>query len=131
MTDFQIAGIYIAVNILLLVYLAFRVVARRLPQRVSIGDGGDERLALAIRVHGNASEYIPAALVGLWAMASLGAGSLLINVLGGAFTFGRVLHAFSFSKNIIPGRQLGMVLTWFSMIAIAGVILWKAFAPVA
>lgn len=131
MTDMQTAGIYIAVNILLLVYLAFRVVSRRLPQRISIGDGGDERLALAIRVHANASEYVPAAMIGLIAMTMLGAGSLLIHIAGGGFTAGRLIHAFGFSKNIIPARQLGMVLTWLSMLAIAGIILWKAFTPVA
>ena len=70
-------------------------------------------------------------MIGLLAMTMLQAGSLLIHILGGAFTFGRLLHAFGFTKGVLPGRQLGMVVTWTSMLAIAGVILWKAFTPVA
>ena len=131
MTDMQVAGVYVAANILLLVYLAFRVVQRRFRDKISIGDGGDKDLALAIRVHGNASEYVPAAMIGLIVLVMLHAGSLLIHICGGAFTAGRLLHAFGFSRSVLPSRQLGVVLTWLSMLAIAGVILWKAFTPVA
>ena len=131
MTDLQTAGVYIAVNIILLVYLAFRVVTRRFKGKVVLGDGGDQDLALAIRVHGNAAEYVPAAMIGLLALTMLQAGSLIIHILGGAFTFGRLLHAFGFSKGVLPGRQIGMMLTWLPMLGIAGVILWKAFTPVA
>lgn len=131
MTDLQTAGVYIAINIILLVYLAFRVVGRRLKGQVSIGDGGNEDLALAIRVHGNATEYVPAAMIGLLALTMLQAGSMIVHILGGAFTAGRLLHAFGLAKTLLPGRQLGMVLTWLSMLGIAGVILWKAFSPVA
>lgn len=131
MSDMQVAGVYVAVNIILLVYLAFRVVQRRLRGKVSVGDGGDENLALAIRVHGNASEYVPAAMIGLVVLVMLQAGSLLLHICGGAFTAGRLLHAFGFSKGILPGRQIGMLLTWLSMLSIAGLILWKAFSPVA
>ena len=130
MSDMQIAGVYVAINIILLVYLAFRVVQRRFRGKISLGDGGDESLALAIRVHGNASEYVPAAMIGLLSMVWLNAGPWLIHICGAAFTAGRLLHAFGFSKSILPGRQFGMVLTWTAMLAIAGVILWKAFTPV-
>ena len=130
MNHIQVAGVYIAVNIILVIYLALRVVGNRRRGKVSIGDGGDEKLALAIRVHGNAAENIPLAMIGLIAMVSLQAGALLIHICGGAFTAGRLLHAFGFSNGIILGRQFGMLLTWLSMLAIAGIILWKAFSPV-
>jgi len=131
MTDIQTAGVYIAVNILLLVFLALRVVSRRLKGQVSIGDGGNDNLSLAIRVHGNASEHIPAAMIGLLALTMLQAGSLFIHILGGAFTAGRLLHAFGLSKTVLPARQIGIVATWLSMLGMAGVILWKVFGPVA
>ena len=103
MNDMQVAGVYIAVNIILLVYLALRVVGNRRRGRVPIGDGGDERLALAIRVHGNASENIPLAMIGLVAMVSMQAGAMLIHICGGAFTLGRLIHAFGYSKGILLG----------------------------
>ena len=130
MNDMQVAGVYIAVNIILLVYLALRVVGNRRRGSISIGDGGDERLTLAIRVHGNASENMPIAMIGLAAMVHLQAGALLIHICGGAFTAGRLMHAFGLSNGVLFGRQLGMLLTWLSMLAIAGIILWKAFSPV-
>ena len=130
MNDMQVAGVYIAVNILLLIYLALRVVGNRRRGKISLGDGGDEKLERAIRVHGNASENVPIAMIGLIAMVSLQAGALLIHICGGAFTAGRILHAFGLSGGILVGRQLGMLLTWLSLLAIAAVILWKVFSPV-
>lgn len=130
MNDMQTAGVYIAVNILLLIYLALRVVRNRRRGKIRLGDGGDEGMERAIRVHGNASENIPIAMIGLVAMVSLQAGALMIHICGSVFTAGRLIHAFGLSTGALAGRQLGMLLTWLSMLAIAGIILWKAFSPV-
>ncbi|MEO1476891.1 MAG: MAPEG family protein, partial [Pseudomonadota bacterium] len=80
MTSMQAVGVYIAVNILLVVYLAIRVVSQRLRTKVGIGDGGDEKLGLAIRVHGNATENIPVAMAGLLSLAFLSAPALWIHI---------------------------------------------------
>ena len=66
-------------------------------------------------------------MVGLFAAAALGAPTLWLHLAGGAFTLGRLLHAFGLGSGFLQGRQLGMVLTWTSMIAIAGILLWLAF----
>ena len=126
MNSTQAAAIYVGVNIALLVFLGARVVGRRRSAQVSVGDGGDATLNLRIRTHGNASEYIPAFLVGLFMTASLGLAVWGVHALGAVFTFGRVLHAIGLSGTVMPARAFGMILTWLPMLAVAGLLVWQA-----
>jgi uncharacterized membrane protein YecN with MAPEG domain len=119
MTALEAAGVYVGVNVLLLFYLSMRVVARRFSTRISLGDGGDEELNLRCRVHGNASEYIPATLLVLFTGAMLGFSVLVVHIIGAGFTLGRLLHAFGLSKTVLAARQVGMILTWVFMLAAA------------
>ena len=127
MSELQVASVYIAINMLMLVWLAFRVVSRRRSGKISIGDGGSDDLAVAIRVHGNATEYIPAMMVGLLALAFLQSPVWSLHALGIAFTLGRVMHAFGMGGGPIIFRQLGMMLTWLAMVIVSLAILYFAF----
>jgi len=127
MSSFQVASVYIAINILILVWLAIRVVSRRRRGKISIGDGGSDDLAVAIRVHGNASEYIPATLVGLLALAFLDSPVWSLHALGVTFTLGRLMHAFGMGSGPIIFRQLGVALTWLTMLIVSLAILYFAF----
>lgn len=126
MNSLETAAVYIGVNILILVYLAMRVVMRRLSVQVSVGTGGDGDLELRTRVHGNATEYIPAFSVGLYVVAAMGIPSLWIHIFGASFTFGRLLHAFGLAKTVLPARQFGMVLTWLAMLLVAAALIYHA-----
>ncbi len=84
MTSTQAVALYAGLNIALLVLLAIRVVGRRRSAQVSVGDGGDEDLALRIRTHGNAAEYVPAFLVGLFLSAPWAARSGVCTLLAAA-----------------------------------------------
>jgi uncharacterized membrane protein YecN with MAPEG domain len=127
MTNLNLAAIYAGVNILLLLALALLVVAGRFRSRVMIGDGGDEKLFQAGRVHGNAVENIPAGLVGLALLAMIypQAPQWMIHVGGGMLTAGRVLHAVGLSSSTgrSMGRALGMLLTWSALAFIAIVLI--------
>lgn len=127
MSALQVAGVYIAINILMLVWFGLRVVARRFRGKISMGDGGSEDLARAIRVHGNASEYTPPMLIGLLALAFLESPVWALHGLGIAFTLGRLLHAIGMSGGPLIARQLGMVLTWTAMGIVSLAILYFAF----
>ncbi|NQY40701.1 MAG: MAPEG family protein [Henriciella sp.] len=128
MSALQVASVYIAINILLLVWLAFRVVSRRFRGKISMGDGGSEDLAKAIRVHGNASEYTPAMLIGLLALAFLQGPIWIIHALGIGFTVGRVSHAIGMGSGPLILRQLGMVLTWTAMVILSLALLYMVFS---
>jgi uncharacterized membrane protein YecN with MAPEG domain len=126
MNSTQAAAIYVGLNIALLVFLGARVVGRRRSAQVSVGDGGDADLNLRIRTHGNASEYIPAFLVGLFMTSALGLAVWGVHLLGAAFTLGRVLHAIGLSGTVMPARAFGMLLTWIPMLAVAGLLVCQA-----
>lgn len=127
MTGLEVASVYIAANILILIWLAFRVVTHRFRGKISMGDGGSSELATAIRVHGNASEYIPAMLVGLVALAFLQAPNWAIHGLGAGFTLGRLLHPVGMSGGPMLLRQLGIMLSWTTMIILSLALLYYAF----
>ena len=128
MPPLEAAAVYIGINILLLIYLSSRVVFMRRSAQISVGHGGNVELELRMRAHGNATEYIPAMMVGLVTAAYMGIPVLWIHVLGGTFTFGRILHAVGLSGNILPARASGMVLTWIAMIGIALMLIYHGLA---
>lgn len=128
MTPIAAAAVYTGVNILILLFLSFRVVGRRRSAQVSLGTGGDADLEVRVRAHGNASEYIPATMLGLFIAASLGAPLWAVHAIGGVFTVGRVLHGIGLSGNIMAPRALGMVLTWLGMLTSGVATLWLALS---
>jgi len=67
------AALWAGLNIILLLVLSVLVTRQRRKYGVVFGDGGAPELTQAIRAFGNASEYIPAALVGLGILAFAGA----------------------------------------------------------
>lgn len=116
----SITPIYAGLITLLFVGLSFDVIRHRQRARVSIGNGKDEGLAMAIRTHGNCAEYAPMALL-LMAMTELqGAAGWVLHLLGIALLAGRLLHAYGLSRTgqtALP-RQAGMILT-FTVLVIA------------
>lgn len=116
-----IAAFYIGINIFLKLGLAFRVIYIRNKTQTGIGDGGNKELMRAIRAHGNASEYMPMAMIGLFALTQFGNPAWIIHILGFVFTLGRFAHAFGISTNsgVSIGRLGGMVLSVSSMAIIA------------
>ena len=127
MTKLDWTAVFAGINILLLVILALRVVGARQKHKVSIGDGGNPAVLQAIRAHANAAEYIPAGLAGLALLAIMEPASLvMVQVLGGLLTVGRVLHGIglSMSSGLSAGRSLGMIATWLALIGIGGVLVW-------
>lgn len=132
MTKLEWVAIFAGVNVLLLVVLAFAVVSARQKHKVSIGDGGNAAVLQAIRAHGNAAEYIPAGLIALFLLAVLEPVPLAaVQGIGGALSLGRLAHAFGLStrSGISAGRSLGMVLTWLSLLAAGGYLIWAGIAP--
>ncbi len=64
----MVSALYAVLAALLLIKFSFDVVRLRRLYRVAYGDGGFSELQSAIRIHGNAVEYIPigVALLCLW-----------------------------------------------------------------
>lgn len=126
MTLFEIVALYVALNIILLVVLSYRVASVRRQHSIGIGDNGNTALQRAIRVQGNFTEYVPIALLGLLAMASLSASVYWLHGIGIALTLGRILHALGLGKSsgVSFGRLVGMILTWAVLLIQAGYLLY-------
>ncbi|WP_421785744.1 MAPEG family protein [Hyphobacterium sp.] len=130
MTALQAVALYASLNLLLLALLSVPIGLNRNRKKIDLGDGNDIEMTALIRGHGNAAEWIPGALIGLFLLASLGIGTLIIHLLGLAFTLARGAHAYAFftKQTTGPGRIFGAGLTLLVYIAIALLLLWKALA---
>ena len=119
---------YTALFLLLMLALAANVVRWRMKAHVSLGDGGNKDLTAAVRCHGNAAEYVPLVLIGMGLLEMLGASNMAIHLYGGLFLLGRLVHPLGLSqkKKVNILRQLGIVISWGVMLALAIHLLSKA-----
>ncbi|MEI6066475.1 MAG: MAPEG family protein [Methylococcaceae bacterium] len=115
----MITSIYASLSVLLIVRLTLSVIKLRRKNRISIGDGGNEELQLAIRTHSNALEYIPITLLLLLMLELNGAPKILIHILGSTLIIGRIIHAIGFPAKDLQKRVLGMQITIYLLIALA------------
>lgn len=115
----MITSIYASLLALLIVRLSVAVIKLRRKNRVSVGDGGNEALQLAIRAHANAVEYIPIALMLLLTLELNGAPKILIHILGVTLLIGRILHAMGLPAKDLRRRVLGMQITIYLLIGLA------------
>ncbi len=118
-----VTAIYAGVLAILVIYLSFRVAMMRRAGGIGIGDGGNSSLSKAIRVQGNAVEYVPLALVLLLLLELNGAQAAMLHALGGTLVLARVLHALGLSSTagVSIGRLYGTMLTWIVILS-AGVL---------
>lgn len=124
----RIVPLYAAVLALVFVALSLRTIRLRQRLRVAIGDGGDERLRRAARVHSNFAEYVPLALLLFFFVESAGARPVFVHGLCAALVAGRVAHALGVSQAPEPYvlRMAGMVLTFGCIITAAVTLLAKS-----
>ena len=115
----MITSIYASLSALLIVRLSLAVIKLRRKNRVSVGDGGNEELHLAIRAHSNALEYIPITLMLLLTLELDGAPKILIHILGVTLLIGRILHAMGLPAKDFKKRVLGMQITIYLLIGLA------------
>jgi len=123
----SITALYAGILALILIALAINVTLHRVKLRVPLGDGGNAQMRRMIRLHGNAAEYIPLALV-LMAIYELnGGGHTGLHIVGIALVAGRVVQTWGMWATDMTniGRQIGQSLTWLSLIALALLNLWK------
>lgn len=104
-----------------IVALSAWVIWLRNLDKVGIGAGESKRLARAIRVHGNAVEYIPLALL-LMLLLELNHGAVwLLHSFGIALLAGRLLHALGLGRRsgYSWGRLLGTGITLLTLLGLA------------
>lgn len=122
-----ITAFYGAILALLVTALAVNVTMHRAKLKVQIGDGGNPQMLRMIRLHGNAAEYVPLAvlLMGLYELD--GGMHIALQVAGIALIVGRLLHIWGMwnSADVNFGRAAGPTVTWVTIAALALLNLWQ------
>lgn len=111
--------IYASLSAFLIVWLSLNVIKKRHSNKVSVGDGGKEELKLAIATQSNAIEYIPIALLLLFALEYNKANILIIHISGLSLIVGRLIHAKGMLSSNLKIRVLGMQITIYTIIGLA------------
>lgn len=111
----MVSSLYAVLGALLLLRLSLNVVKLRNQYRVSVGDGGFSELQTAIRVHGNAIEYIPISLILLLLMEMNGAKVWMIHVCGIVLISSRILHSYGLKNHDYSQRRMGMMGTYLAI----------------
>lgn len=120
----MVSALYAVLGTLLLIKFSFDVVRLRGLYHVSYGDGGFTELQSAIRIHGNAVEYIPVAILMLLLMEMNGAEVWMIHICGIMIIIGRLMHYYGFQHRLVRWRRSGMGATWCALLLMVAANLW-------
>ena len=124
-----IAALYVGLNALLLLILAYNVGSRRGAQRqLQPGDMGDAALTRAIRAHANFAEHAPIVLLLLVVLALLDVAPMWLHIYGAGFTAGRVIGAFGMMREKHPNalRFAGNLATGLALLLGGGAVAWMS-----
>jgi uncharacterized membrane protein YecN with MAPEG domain len=113
-----VASIYASILALLFVALSIRTIRLRQKLQIGVGDGGNELMLRAMRVHSNFAEYVPLCLLLIYIVESSGANPLFVHLLGVILIIGRFSHAYGVSKQKenYRYRVFGMSMTFTTLI---------------
>ncbi|MYA16926.1 MAG: hypothetical protein F4Z28_09260 [Gammaproteobacteria bacterium] len=128
-----ITALYAALLVAVLVCLTTRIGLLRAKTGISILDGGNKRLAVEMRRHGNFAEHVPLLIV-LMAIVELNGGStLFLHVIGIGLVISRIAHPLGLHHDQVqtPLRLVGAVGTSLATIALGVVALLQAIGVVA
>lgn len=113
--------IYASLSALLIVWLSLKTIKERRSNKISIGNGGVDSLKLAIAAHSNAIEYIPIALILLFALEYNQGNIFLVHFSGMSLLTGRIIHARGLLSSNLKQRVLGMKITIYTILVLAAV----------
>ncbi|HEX5067936.1 MAG TPA: MAPEG family protein [Myxococcota bacterium] len=95
---------------------------------VSLGDGGNPDLTVAIRRHANFVEHVPLALLLMALLELNGASHMLLAILGTALVLARLMHPFGLDVHVMrrPPRGFGAATTSLVILVASAVLIWQA-----
>ena len=111
MHEMHISLLSAAVAAAIAFWLAMRCGKTRGAEKISMGDGGNDKLLRRMRAQANFTEYAPFALVLIVVLEMAGQGGTALALSALAFMIGRVFHALGMDDDASKGRMIGMILT--------------------
>lgn len=125
---FPITALYAGLLAFIMLGLAMGTGLARGKHKVSLGDGDNPELLVAIRRHGNAVEFVPMVLILLALLEANGASAAWLHGLGAALLIARIAHPLGLSaiRAVHPARIIGASGTFLVMALAAGYALWQS-----
>ncbi|MGI0153393.1 MAPEG family protein [Pseudidiomarina sp. WS423] len=120
--NLSVSLLYAGLLTLLYIVLAIDIIRLRWRHRVGIGTGNAQDLEVAVRIHGNFSEYVPLSLLLLVLMDLTGASASLLHGLGALLFVARIGHALGLKLSIGTSwaRTVGVLGTFITLMLQAG-----------
>jgi uncharacterized membrane protein YecN with MAPEG domain len=117
----SITAIYAAILALIILALGVNVTMHRVKLRISLGDGGNPQMLRMIRLHANAVEYVPIAVVLMAIYEVNGGWHWALHIVGIALVAGRLIQTAGMWTTDVAGagRKVGQSLTTLSIAALA------------
>ncbi len=105
---------------ILAIWLMIRVGQVRTSEKVSVGDGGNERVIRRMRAHANFVESAPFVVLLIAAIELAGGISAWLPYVAGAYFIGRILHGFGMEGGSLGwGRTVGTIVTLVTLLGLA------------
>ena len=99
----HVTALYAGILGLMSLALAMAAGMQRGSAGISVGDGGNPDLLLAMRRHANFLEYVPMALILLGVLESNGVSDTALHALGASLVVARVAHAVGLKGDTMQG----------------------------
>jgi uncharacterized membrane protein YecN with MAPEG domain len=105
---------------ILAIWLIIRVGQVRTAEKVSIGDGGNDKLIRRMRAHANYIENTPFVLILIAAIEITGKGEPWLAYVAAVYFLGRIAHAFGMEAGDAPKpRFIGTIITLLTLLGLA------------
>lgn len=102
------------------IWLGIRVGQVRGSEKVSIGDGGNEKVIRRMRAHANFVENTPIVLILIAAIELAGRGSAWLPYVAGIYMLGRIAHGIGMDGGAFgKGRMIGTLVTMLTLLGLA------------
>lgn len=127
----MITGFYTALLGLILLWLMYVVIYKRMKYKVGLGDGGIRDMEQSIRAHANFVEVVPFLLIIMFLLETQGMYPWFLHFFGSTLILARVIHALGLysSPYRSKGRVTGIVICQILMLAGITLLLWGYLFP--
>lgn len=106
-------------------WLGIRVGRVRTSEKVSVGDGGNEKVIRRMRAQANFVEYAPFVLILIALLEAATGTSTWLWAVMAVFMLARIAHAFGMD-GLMPARGAGIAVTMLVMAGLAGYAVYVA-----
>jgi uncharacterized membrane protein YecN with MAPEG domain len=103
------------------IWLSARVVASRMPLKISVGDGGSEAVLRRMRAHANFGENMPIFLILLLTLELAGGNRTILLLVAVAFVLARIAHGFGMDGGSLARlRSVGVMTSTLAILVLTG-----------